>query len=524
MKLTEEESMAQMHNEWLKHQNAWQQVRHGLFGPWGRHAHWWLVLSVKALVAAALAIAAVVYLLPVYTKSAQYKEISRASLEDALRLSAGSAQFKLISPNVRDWMIPSLYLKGNEHTFFKEMSLKGVQGNASVLAGLLGSWRPYSLTIDSLDLKTPGEASPDTERYQSLFGAFWVRHLSIKSLNLRWGQNKNAGWLEGASCEAVFENGRWLLHLKGGVLHSAMFRNCRLIDARVVLAPGEKIEIESCLLQVKPANPEENSIFIDFQGEIAWENGSPPRFCVHMQSRNITLQHFVSVHMAQIVRGTFAAEGILKGPFLSPEDWVAQFRLRNQGNVEIANVPLLQKLDDMLVHRSYRSLVCPEVTFDATYDYRTNTWKARPIIVRSDASDGVEIWGELASREMTETEWKELCQRYPEAVDVKPHPADRANMFFTGHAADLGKDTEKAGLLTRATPLFEGKISISFSAASLRPVGEMMTETMEARFEGTRLVVDLPVHGIASEISKKEAEALQLRLIQSRTESGDHEK
>lgn len=524
MKRKEEESMAQMHNEWLKHQNAWQQIRHGLFGPWGWHAHWWLVLSMKPLVVAALAIAAAVYLLPLYTESAQYKKISRSSLENALHLQEGGAEFQLISSNVRDWMIPALHLKGNDQTFFKEMVLKGVHGKASVLAGLLGSWRPYSLAIDSLDLLTPDDVGSGTERSRSLFGSFWVKNLTIRSLNLRWGQNKHAGWLEGASCEAVFENGRWMIHLKGGILHSAIFRNCRLIDARAILAPGENIQIESCLLQVTSPNQEKKSISVDLQGEIAWENGASPRLDIRMQSRNIVLQRFISAHLGQIVRGTFAAEGTLRGPFHSPEDWVAQFHLRNQGDVEIANVPLLQKLDNMLVHRSYRSLVCSDASFDATYNYRSGTWAARQIAVRSDESDGVEIRGELSCRKMTDEEWKELCQRFSEAVDVKPHQTDHANMFFTGHAAKQEEEGQKIGLLTRSAPWYEGKISISFSAASLHPVVEIMPETMETRVEGTRLVIELPVHGIASEISQKEAEALQNRLIQSRTTSGDLEK
>lgn len=525
MKLNEEESLAQMHNEWLKHQNAWQQVRHGLLGPWGRRAQWGLVLCVKALVVLALATASVAYLLPVYTKSAQYKEISRASLENALHLQPGDARFKLVSKNVRDWTIPSLLLKGNDRTFFKEMSLKGVRGKASVIAGLLGSWRPYSLTIDSLDLLTPDDDDGSgKERYQSLFDAYWVKNLSIKSLNLRWAQNKHSGWLEGASCEAVYQNGRWLLHLKGGVLHSMMFLNCRLIDARIVLAPGEKIQIESCLLQVMPRGQEKQSISVDLQGEIAWKNGTPPRFDARMQSRNIVLQNFISAHLGQIVRGTFAAEGTLRGPFHVPEDWVAHYRLRNQGDVEIVNVPLLQKLDAMLLHRSYRALVCPEAAFDATYVYRTGAWTARQIAVRSDESVGVEIRGELSSRKLTDDEWKELCKRLPEAVDLKPHPDDHANMFFTGHADSMGKGAHKAGLLTRCTPLFEGKIAISFPVASLGSVGELMPETMETRLEGNRLVVELPVCSIASEISRQEADALQLRLIQSRTESDEEEK
>lgn len=525
MELKEEESMAQMHNEWLKHQNAWQQVRHGLFGPWGRHAHWWFVLCGKALVAMAIVASAVLYLLPVYTESAHYKENSRAALEDALRLGPGSSQFNLVSRNMRDWMIPSMRLTGNDQTFFKEMFLKGVRGKASVLAGLLGSWRPYSMTIDSLDLTTHGEASDESERYPSLFGAFWVGHLSVKSLNLRWGQDHNAGWLEGTSCEAILEKGRWLLHLKGGALHSALFHKCRLVDARVVLAPGEKIRIESCLLQVTPSEREGKSVSVDLQGEIEWEHGSEPRFSARLQSRNIVLQHFISAHLGRIVRGTFAAEGTMVGPFFSPEDWVARFHMRNQGDVEIVNVPLLQKLDDMLVRRSYRALVCPEASFDATYDYRTKTWKATPIVVRSDASDDIEIRGELSSREMTDAEWKELCQRYPEAVDGKPATIDsRPNMFFTGQASKLGEEAQKAGLLTRFTPLFVGRISISFDAASLHPVGNIMPETMEARIEGERLVVDLPVRGIASEISKKEAEALHFRMIQRRTGSDSDER
>ncbi len=519
MKSEKEESMSQMHNEWLKHQNVWQQIRHGVSGPWGRHGYWWLVLCGKAFVLVALAAAAVFYLLPIYTKSAQYKKVSCASLENALCLRPGDAHFKLVSRNIRDWMIPAMQLKGNEQTFFKHLSMKGVRGEASLLAGLMGTWKPYSLTIDSLDILTQNEALPGGTRYENLCSPFWVRNLSIKSLRLRWAQNNFSSWLDGASCDAAFEDGHWLLHLKGGVLHSSMFPNCRLVDARVVLAPGEKIQIESCLLQVLPASPEERGVAVDLQGTVSWENGGPARFDVRMQSRNIELRHYLSTQLGQMIRGTFAAEGSLKGPFHSPTDWVGRFRFRNQGDVEILNVALLQKLDEILGRRSFRSLICPEVSFDATYSYDTGNWRADSILARSDSSDDVEIKGELSSRHMTDAEWKDICKQLPEAGGGEVETG-LANMFFTS-GVEKG---DGSGIVKRTTPILEGHVSISLPVSSLNSVVNVMQELFETRQEGDRLTVVLPICGIASEATRKEAEALRLRSIHRRTESRESEK
>lgn len=521
MNFENEENMSQMHNQWLKHQNIWRQIRHGLFGPWGYRRRWWIVLSLKALVTLALIAVSISYFLPSYTRSSHYKKDARAALEEALCLESRSASFNLQSQNMRDWTIPKLSLQGNERAFFKNLVARNIRGKASLLQGLMGSWRPYSLSIDSLDVLTQNEVKTGLERYQTLFHPFWIEHLSIRSLSLRWAENNYSSWLEGTSCEAYYEDGSWILLLKGGILHSSMFVNSRLIEARVVLAPGNEIRIESCRFQVSPAaNATDRSVLVELNGSIAWESNSQPHFTAHMRSSGIPLRDFVSSRLGDMINGTFAAEGVLHGPFNVPSEWVGTFRLRNQGNVEVTNVPLLQKLDEMLIHRTYRNMTCPEFSFDAVFSYQTRTWKARHIAIRSDASDDVRITGDLSSRPMTESEWKQVCKRFPGRVSPEDDEESFSQiMYFTGVGSPGNKMSDDgSSLLTRHTPFFEGNIAISLPRQSLHHLLPIVSQAMKTRHEGDRLVIELPVKDIVSEAGKAEANRLQRLWINNRGE------
>lgn len=520
MKCENEESMSQMHNQWLKHQNVWQQIRHGLSGPWGNRRRWWLVLSAKVLTVLLVVAAFALYLLPSYTRSDHYKKEARVALENALCLERKAASFNLQSHNMRDWTIPSLRLKGNERTFFKTLDAKNVKGKASLLAGLLGSWRPYSLTIDSLHILTQNDVLPGVERYDTLFQPFWVRELTIRSLSLRWAENNYSSWLEGCSCRAVFKKGQWVLHLKGGTMHSSMFTHCRLIEAHVVLTPDDKIIIESCQFQVIPTElPTDPGVTVELDGTIEWKNDAPPQLAAHLKSGGILLQKFVSIRLGDIVSGTFEAEGTLTGPFNVPSEWVGRFQLRNQGPVEIANVPLLQKLDEMLIHKTYRNMTCPEFSFEALFSYRTQTWQARRISIRSAADDDVRITGSLSSRTMTDKEWKKLCKRFPGRVNAFDEAmTDSKIMYFTGGGARGKSQEDDGGMFTRLTPLFEGEIAISLPKNALGALLPIMERAMPTRSEGDRLIIDLPVGDVVSEVGKNEAEHLQNLWINSRRE------
>lgn len=520
MKCENEENMSQMHNQWLKHQNIWQQIRHGLVGPWGQHGYWWMILGLKAFGLLAFIALTVSWFLPSYTRSTHYKKDARAALEDALCLERKSAYFNLQSHNMRDWTIPSLCLKGNENTFFKTLEAKTVKGKASLLAGLLGSWRPYSLSIDSLDILTQNDVKPGINRYETLFRAFWVQQLSIRSLSLRWAENDYSSWLEGASCEAFYEDDKWVLLLKGGTLHSSMFANCRLIDARVVLAPGSEISIESCRFRVVPQeNPSDPGVVVELDGTIAWKNDAPPHLTAHMKSSGIVLQNFVSARLGDMVNGIFSAEGVLKGSFNVPSEWVGHFRFCNEGNIEIANIPLLQKLDEMLIHRTFRNMTCPEFRFDAVFSYQTKTWNAHHIAIRSDANDDVRITGNLSSRPMSEDEWKNLCKRFPGRVRPEDDEAALSKiMYFTSGGASCKRVVDDGSMITRQTPLFEGEVAISLPKQSLRHLLPIIGQAVNTRQNGDRLVLDLPVRDIVSEVGKKEAENLQRLWINKRRE------
>ncbi len=518
--------MLRMLNEWLNHQNMWRQFRFGVLGTWGRNYRFARVcrMSVRAGVSLILFLLIFSFFNRAYFSSEQYTRNAASALEKAFQLQEGSLLFTLSPDGINGWRIQKLELNGGNDSMFDEIIVHRVYGTSAVLSGLLEEWAPHSsVRIGSMSVSVkPGD--PDAEeikekRRPALLEMPAVKNLTVESLDLRIGKGRTANYIEGAECNAEFDEGRWVFELRGGVIHNELVDNCRLLKARVELYPDSRIEIPSCTIQLG----EDKTETLDLQCETSRNEIGAPAFKYTFRLSNVPLSQFVSARLSPgTVEGRFDIQGTIQGLFDVPDSWSAHFRLVNSGEVTLKNIPLMDELSLLIGDQNYRTLICREARFDALYSCRTKQWKAENILFKSDEEIGISLSGELTCRPLTDLEWKLVCQTAMDAV-VNPvfggenenpgSPASEStkNAFlFSGDKNENAADQEpNSVLLTRNTPLIEGKLTLSIPAGDKPILTQVMQDSLSSKVENNCIVTSVPVHEIISEATRGVAQKLQ---------------
>lgn len=506
-------------DEWLRKQGVWFQLRHGMAGTLCayRRMQRLTIIGVKLGIMMIVLLFAVIVANDLYLKSPGYSDSVNARLAFALNLPEDTRAFRALGVSRQALSIGNVRIEGRASSFFESLNVVGVSGKRPLLASALRSWFPTDIQISRMKvhLRTSYASESDARKaFASILGDAWLQHMSIAKLSLAWGQDGNAGRIEGAVCECTRDGDQWIVRLKGGIFFYGPLQACHLVQATVTISDDQGLVLNNLTIRTNDKSPAE----IRISGRVSGSEN--PLFDGRVAVRNLNLSDYCAPSLAWMFDSSLQGEGTIHGVLKNPYGMdIALDCLPTDGtSAKLHSVlPVLQLLS--LYEPKFRQLSSSHVALRLSYNGEAGVWKAdRLKFETADFPSLVLEATDISCRRMTDGEWFDLPFSPRHMLDAKPRRQAEGSQtaFAVAMSGDKKADSTADNVLdvTRETRIIEGRVTISFPRSVLPEHWSGDVEdvlVLDEQEDRYRLNVSL--NRIAREISMDEADKIQTLLF-----------
>lgn len=293
-------------SEWVASQGFWFQVRYSMFGGGlkGQAMFHLLRLGFRLLILVALAgLGTWIYLVK-RTESVRFNESFRNELKGGL--SATDLEIRGFSRSQGQMDINRLAAQGGDETFFTSLEARNIRCKMSLVDGLVGIWKPGTVSILKLDLDLRAGADEEESARklaESIFrkrGGVLIEALEVADANVTWGYSERTqGAIEASVLKMQRTDAGWRLNFKGGFFHQNWLTGLEIVNL-VVLCTPEGLVFEKAELRKGAAT-------VDFKG-LRVSGGERPELSGVAKVRNLGLDVILPPALRSFVEGSLSGD------------------------------------------------------------------------------------------------------------------------------------------------------------------------------------------------------------------------
>lgn len=506
-------------DEWLREQSVWFQLRHGMTGTLCayRRIQRLSIVCVKLGIVMVILLFAVIVANDLYLKSPGYSDSVNARLAVALNLPEETRAFRALDVNRKVLSIDHIHIEGDKSSFFESLNVVGVAGRRPLLAGALRPWFPTDIQISRMKMRLRTSYASELDARKacaSIMGDAWLQHMKIQKLSLSWGQEGNAGRIEGAACECTRDGDQWIVRLKGGLVFYGPLQACRLVQATATISEEHGLVLDHLTIRTSDKNPAEIRISGRVSGTVN------PVFDGKVSVHGLNLSDYCSPSLAWMFACSLQGQGTIQGPLTTPYGMSLALDCRPEDGKSAELHPVLPVLQLLSMYEpKFRQLSSPHMSLRLSYHGEAGVWKADRLTFETDDSPNLILEAtDISCRRMTDGEWFDLPFSPRHMLDAEAHKQPEApkTAFAIAMSGDKAADATADNVLdvTRETRIIEGIVKISFPRSVLPEhlsgdvEGVLVLDEQEDRY-----LLNVSLNRIAREISRDEADKIQTLLF-----------
>ena len=349
---------------WVTNQGFWFQLRYSMSGSGikGRAMIHLLQLGFRALVFLLIvAVGTWVYLVK-RPDSANFKD----GLKDRFQSMLGASDLEMrgAKQSQGQMEISRMAAEGTAATFFSSMELKTIRCKMGLLDGLVGVWKPGTISIAKLDMDFRAGAD-DAETAGKLAATLFgkspkveVRTFEVQDATVRWGYSERTeGAIESSALKMQRTATGWRLSFKGGSFHQNWLGKLEVVNLVVECDPEG--------LVFEKAEMKQGQATVDFSG-LRVRGGEQPKVGGTVKIRKLMLEQILPAALLNFMEGSLSGDFRVFGSTNSADGigFEGQVVLDGRDSVTLREqIPLLKALSVVDYARKYHRVDFHEGSF-----------------------------------------------------------------------------------------------------------------------------------------------------------------
>lgn len=349
---------------WVSSQGFWFQLRYSMSGSGmkGRAMIHLLQLGFRALIFLLVVAAGSWVYLVKRPDSGSFKNGLKEKIQSTL--AASDLEMRGTKQTQGQLEISRLAAEGKASTFFSSLEAKSIRCKMGLLDGLVGVWKPGTISIARLDMDFRAGAD-DTETAGKLAAILFgkspkveVQTFEVMDTTVRWGYSERTeGAIESSALKMQRTATGWRLSFKGGTFHQNWLGKLEVVNL-VVACDSEGLVFEK-------AEMKQGQATVDFSG-LRVSGGERPQVAGTVKIHNLMLDKILPAALLNFMEGSLSGDFRVFGSTNSADGVGFEGQVVLDGTDYITlreQIPLLKALSVVDYARKYHRVDFHEGSF-----------------------------------------------------------------------------------------------------------------------------------------------------------------